>query len=438
MENSQKKIRRALDYFSAPQLLMVGFASVILTGAVILMLPISVREGATVSFIDALFTSTSAVCVTGLIAIDTADHFTVFGRAVVAALIQIGGLGVTCVGVSLILAAGRKIDFHTRKLIKESWNIDSYQGLVKLVKQVLKLTFAFEVVGAVLSFLVFSQDYSFWDAWGISIFHSIAAFNNSGFDILGNLQNLIPYSDSILLNLVTAGLIICGGIGFLVILDIKKKKRFKKLTLHSKVVITMSIVLILVGTILLKSTENITWLQAFFHSVSARTAGFSTTPLGEFTNAGLFVLVILMFIGASPGSTGGGIKTSTFFVLITVFRGIVKNQPFGAFKRRISNKVIMQAFNVVFLSLMVVVIGTLLLCVTAPECTFIQILFEVTSAFGTVGLSTGITPYLNSISKYILILIMFIGRLGAMTVATKKKKKKPRTAVYSVEDISIG
>ena len=152
--------------------------------------------------------------------------------------------------------------------------------------------------------------------------------------------------------------------------------------------------------------------------MSARTAGFSTTPLGEFTNAGLFVLVILMFIGASPGSTGGGIKTSTFFVLITVFRGIVKNQPFGAFKRRISNKVIMQAFNVVFLSLMVVVIGTLLLCVTAPECTFIQILFEVTSAFGTVGLSTGITPYLNSISKFILILIMFIGRLGAMTVAT--------------------
>lgn len=438
MENSQKKIRRALDYFSAPQLLMVGFASVILTGAVILMLPISVREGATVSFIDALFTSTSAVCVTGLIAIDTADHFTVFGRAVVAALIQIGGLGVTCVGVSLILAAGRKIDFHTRKLIKESWNIDSYQGLVKLVKQVLKLTFAFEVVGAVLSFLVFSQDYSFWDAWGISIFHSIAAFNNSGFDILGNLQNLIPYSDSILLNLVTAGLIICGGIGFLVILDIKKKKRFKKMTLHSKVVITMSIVLILVGTILLKSTENITWLQAFFHSVSARTAGFSTTPLGEFTNAGLFVLVILMFIGASPGSTGGGIKTSTFFVLITVFRGIVKNQPFGAFKRRISNKVIMQAFNVVFLSLMVVVIGTLLLCVTAPECTFIQILFEVTSAFGTVGLSTGITPYLNSISKFILILIMFIGRLGAMTVATMIANKKPRTAVYSVEDISIG
>lgn len=438
MENSQKKIRRALDYFSAPQLLMVGFASVILTGAVILMLPISVREGATVSFIDALFTSTSAVCVTGLIAIDTADHFTVFGRAVVAALIQIGGLGVTCVGVSLILAAGRKIDFHTRKLIKESWNIDSYQGLVKLVKQVLKLTFAFEVVGAVLSFLVFSQDYSFWDAWGISIFHSIAAFNNSGFDILGNLQNLIPYSDSILLNLVTAGLIICGGIGFLVILDIKKKKRFKKLTLHSKVVITMSIVLILVGTILLKSTESITWLQAFFHSVSARTAGFSTTPLGEFTNAGLFVLVILMFIGASPGSTGGGIKTSTFFVLITVFRGIVKNQPFGAFKRRISNKVIMQAFNVVFLSLMVVVIGTLLLCVTAPECTFIQILFEVTSAFGTVGLSTGITPYLNSISKFILILIMFIGRLGAMTVATMIANKKPRTAVYSVEDISIG
>ena len=438
MENSQKKIKRTLDYFSAPQILMAGFASVILIGALILMMPFSVREGASVSFIDALFTSTSAVCVTGLIAIDTADHFTVFGRGVVAALIQIGGLGVTCVGASLILAAGRKIDFHTRKLIKESWNIDSYQGLVRLVKQVLKMTFAFELIGAILSFLVFSQDYSFWDAWGISIFHSIAAFNNSGFDILGGLQNLIPYQNSVLLNLVTSGLIIFGGIGFLVILDIKKKKCFKKLTLHSKVVISMSLALIIIGTLLLKATEDITWLQAFFHSVSARTAGFSTTALGEFTSAGLFVLIILMFIGASPGSTGGGIKTSTFFVLITVFKSVVSNQPFGAFKRRISQKVIMQAFTVVFLSLMVVVTGTFLLCITAPECTFIQLLFECTSAFGTVGLSTGITPYLNSISKFILILIMFIGRLGAMTVATMIANKKPRTAVYTVEDISIG
>ena len=435
MENSQKKIRRALDYFSAPQLLMVGFASVILTGAVILMLPISVREGATVSFIDALFTSTSAVCVTGLIAIDTADHFTVFGRAVVAALIQIGGL---CVGVSLILAAGRKIDFHTRKLIKESWNIDSYQGLVKLVKQVLKLTFAFEVVGAVLSFLVFSQDYSFWDAWGISIFHSIAAFNNSGFDILGNLQNLIPYSDSILLNLVTAGLIICGGIGFLVILDIKKKKRFKKLTLHSKVVITMSIVLILVGTILLKSTENITWLQAFFHSVSARTAGFSTTPLGEFTNAGLFVLVILMFIGASPGSTGGGIKTTTVFVL---FKGIVSaatNKGEKAFKYAIPKNAFRKAAVVTVLGINVVLIGTFLISIFEPQLELRDILFEVVSAYGTVGLTTGITTSLSAASKILSMIIMFIGRLGPMTIVTLWYFSRGERISYPEGNISIG
>ena len=208
------------------------------------------------SFVDALFTSTSAVCVTGLIAIDTADHFTTFGCTVVAALIPIGGLGVTCVGVSLILAAGKRVSFKTRKLIKESWNVDSYGGLVRLVKSVLKLALFFELIGAFLSFLVFVQGYTVPHAIGIGLFYSIAAFNNSGFDILGGLQNLIPYRDDVLMNLVTTGLIIFGGIGFLVIMDVKKKRNFRKLTLHSKVVITMSALLILIGTVALKCTED--------------------------------------------------------------------------------------------------------------------------------------------------------------------------------------
>ena len=236
MSNILHRVKKLISNSSPPQLLSAGFAAVILIGALILMLPISVRDDATVSFIDALFTSTSAVCVTGLIAIDTADHFTVFGRTVVAALIQIGGLGVTCVGVTLILAAGKRIGLKARQLIKESWNVSTYGGLVKLVKSVLKLTLLFEGVGALLSFIVFVQDYPPMDALGIALFHSVAAFNNSGFDVLGGLQNLIPYQNDVLLNLVTAGLIIFGGIGFLVIMEVWRKRSFRKLTLHSKVV----------------------------------------------------------------------------------------------------------------------------------------------------------------------------------------------------------
>lgn len=433
-----KKIKEVIRKSSPPRLIASGFAFVILTGALLLMLPVSIRKGATVSFIDALFTSTSAVCVTGLIAIDTADHFTVFGRTVVALLIQIGGLGVTCIGVSLILAAGRKISFKTRTLIKESWNISSYQGLVKLVKHVLKITLLFELIGTFFSFLVFVQDFSPLDALGISLFHSIAAFNNSGFDILGGLRNLIPYQSNVLLNLITAFLIIFGGLGFLVIIDIKNKKCFKKLALHSKVVISTSIILIVVGTVLLKMTENITWMGAFFHSVSARTAGFSTYSLGQFTNAGLFVLIVLMFIGASPGSTGGGIKTSTLFVMVQMIRSVMKHQHCVAFKRKIDDSTVRQAFVVAFLSICIVIISTFLLSVLQPDFSFMQLLFECTSAFGTVGLSTGITTQLCDGAKLVIILTMYVGRLGAMTVATLGSYKEPSTATYTTEEITIG
>ena len=283
------------------RIIVLGFLMVILLGTILLMLPISINEGKNVSFIDALFTSTSAVCVTGLIAIDTADTFTIFGRTVVALLIQIGGLGVTSVGVGFIMLMKRKIGIKERTLIKESMNLDSLKGVVKLVKSILLMTLIFESIGVILSYVVFSKDYAPLDALGISLFHSVAAFNNSGFDILGGLQNLIPYQNNILLNLTTCGLIIFGGIGFLVIKEIIEVKSFKKFTLHTKIVIIMTVILLIVGTILLKLTENISWLGAFFFSTSARTAGFSTYSLSNFTNAGLFVIIILMFIGASPG-----------------------------------------------------------------------------------------------------------------------------------------
>ncbi len=430
-----------IDFFKRQppgRLITLGFAAVIFLGALLLLSPLAIKEGATVTPVDALFTSTSAVCVTGLIAVDTADHFTVFGQAVVAGLIQIGGLGVTSVGVGFVLAAGKRVGIRGRLLVKEALNVDSFKGMVRLVRAVLLMTLCFECTGAFLSFLVFSRDYEPLHALWISVFHSVAAFNNSGFDILGGLRNLIPYQDNVLLNLTTCGLIIFGGIGFLVMLDVSRCRRFKTLTLHSKVVITTTAALLIVGTLLLKATEDMSWMGAFFHSVSARTAGFSTYPIGELTNAGLFVLIILMFIGASPGSTGGGIKTTTFFALMQQVRSVFsKNYP-GAFKRRISDKIIDKAFVITLLSMLVVCVGTLILCISEPETEFIKLLFEVVSAFGTVGLSTGITPDLSDFSKIVIVLIMFTGRLGAMTLLSIWIERPEAGFRYTEESVTIG
>lgn len=416
----------------------MGFALVILFGTGLLLLPVSVKDGARVSFIDALFTSTSAVCVTGLIAIDVADHFTTFGQTVVAALIQIGGLGVTSIGAGLIIAARKKIGIKGRVLVKEAFNVDGFKGMVRLVKAVLLMTLCFELVGIGLSFIVFVQDYPPLKALGISAFHSIAAFNNSGFDILGGLRNLIPYQSNVLLNLTTCGLIIFGGLGFLVILDILKKRSFRKLSLHSKVVITTTVALLVIGTLLLKATENISWLGAFFQSVSARTAGFSTYAIGEFSNAGLFTLIILMFIGASPGSTGGGIKTSTFFVLMQQVRSLFTKKHIGAFRRSIPSEALLKACTISLLSVLLVCAGTFLLCIIEPECSFVQLLFEEVSAFGTVGLSTGITPDLCEGSKLILIFTMFAGRVGTFTLLSIWIDRPAPSVHYTEESITIG
>lgn len=420
------------------RLIALGFAAVILIGSALLMLPISIRPGVEVAYIDALFTSTSAVCVTGLIAVDAYDNFTVFGQAVLAGLIQIGGLGVTSVGVGLILAAGRRVSIKGRSLVKEALNVDSFQGMVRLIQWVLKVTLCFEGAGAVLSFLTFSQDYPLPRALWTSVFHSVAAFNNSGFDILGGMQNLIPYQSDVLLNLVTCALIIFGGLGFLVMLDIRRAGNFRKLTFHSKVVITTTAALLAVGTLLLKATEDMTWLGAFFHSVSARTAGFSTYSMGELTNAGLFTLILLMFIGASPGSTGGGIKTTTFFALMQQVRAVFTKKKPGGFHRTLPGEAIDKAGVIALLSVVVVCVGTFLLCVLEPELDFVRLLFEEVSAFGTVGLSTGITPDLSVASKLVLILTMYIGRLGAFTLFSLWIDRPDPSIRYTEEMITIG
>lgn len=431
--------KKKLKLFRSPGLFITsGFAAVILIGTLLLLTPFATREGVSLSVPDALFTATSAVCVTGLVVVDTAESFTLFGQAVIAILIQIGGLGVASVGVGLVLFTGRKVSIRNRLLVKEALNIDSFTGIIRLLKSILAITFGFELIGAALSCLVFAKDYPLPKAIWISIFHSVAAFNNAGFDILGNMSSMIPYTDHVFLNIVTCILIILGGIGFLVMIDIVKNRRFKKWTLQSKVVVTTSIGLIVGGTLILKAVEDITWLQAFFQSVTTRTAGFSTVNLGTFSNAGLMVMCLLMFVGASPGSTGGGLKTSSFFILLQAMKSMFTKRKAQAFKRSISASNISRAYLIAILSIMVVYISTFLLCVAEPEYDFMQIFFEAVSAFSTAGLSTGITSGLGLAAKIILIVVMFTGRLGAVTLLTMWIGYSPSSVSYTEENIPIG
>ncbi len=428
-----------LKKLSAGRIIALGFLAVILLGSLLLMLPCSIQDGVTVRYIDALYTSTSAVCVTGLIAIDAGDTFTPLGQFFLGALIQVGGLGVTAVGAGVILLMGKRVNLKGRNLIKEAMNLDSGNGLIRFVKNIFVVTLIFELTGAALSFLVFVQDYPPLKAAGISLFHSVAAFNNSGFDILGNFQNLIPYQDNVLLNVVTCALIFFGGIGFLVIQEIWRKKFcWKKFSMHTKVVLSVSVTLIIVGGVLIKLTEDVTWLGAFFHSVSARTAGFSTYPLGTFSNAGLLVLTVLMFIGASPGSTGGGIKTSTFFVLLQGIKSAATNKSEKAFRYSVPADAFRKGAVITLIAAGIVVTGTFLMVVMEPQVTLMEALFEVTSAFGTVGLSTGITPDLGDDSKLLSIIIMYIGRLGPLTIASLWYYTKGERARYPEGNIAIG
>lgn len=426
---------------SPARIIAFGFAFVILLGSLLLILPCSVKDGISLSYTDALYTSTSAVCVTGLISVDVADTFTPLGQFFVAMLIQIGGLGVTSVGAGLILLVGRKMDLKGRNLIQEAMNLDSGRGVVRFIRDVFMATLVFELIGAVLSFTVFIRDYPFPRALGISLFHSIASFNNSGFDILGNMQSLSPYKDNLMLNLTTSFLVFFGGIGFLVIKELwAKKLNFRKLSMHAKVVLSVSGVLIVVGTLLIKITEgdNITWLGAFFTSISSRTAGFSTFSLTNFSRAGLLVVMVLMFIGASPGSTGGGIKTSTFFVIFKGIFSAATNKNEKAFRYAIPKDAFKKAAVIASLALSAIITSSFVISLIEPGLNLTDILFEMTSAFATVGLSTGITPSLATGSKIISIFMMYMGRLGPLTIASMWYFSRGESIRFPEGNISVG
>ena len=432
---------------SPARIIAMGFMLTILLGSLLLMLPFCIKEGQTLSYIDALHTSTSAVCVTGLIVKDVGTTFSPIGQTIIIILIQIGGLGISTIGAGIILAVGKKVGLKGVNIIKEGSNLSTRKGIISFIKDIFITTVIIEFVGAVLSFIVFIQDMPFLTALGMSFFHSIASFNNAGFDIMGAINpefaylNLAPYKDNLLLNFTTAFLIILGGIGFLVIKDLLSNKfKWKKLSMHTKVVLVMTGILLFGGTLILKLTEraNITWLGAFFTSVSARTAGFSTFALGEFSVAGLFLIICLMFVGASPGSTGGGIKTTTAFALFLGIKSSATNKSEKAFHYSMPKDAYKKASVIALLSLFVIIVSTFIVLILEPQLTLTQILFEMTSAFGTVGLSTGITPSLSVGSKVINIIVMFIGRLGPLTIASLWSFSRGERFYYPEGNISIG
>ena len=422
------------------RMIAAGFLIIILLGTVLLMMPVASADNTGISFVDSLFTSTSAVCVTGLVCVDPGVEFSLFGQIVLAVLIQIGGLGITSIGVIIILAAGGRFSMRSQRLIKEALNLSSGKGIKGVVQAVLYVTVAFELAGAACSFFSFSHDYSFAGAVRVSIFHSIAAFNNAGFDVLGNGNSLVNYQDDTWLCVVTSALIIFGGLGFFVITELVSGKPPKRWSLQTKAVTTTTIGLIIAGMLLLRISEgsSFSWLDAFFQSVSARTAGFASVPVGSMSTAGLLVLMVLMFIGASPGSTGGGIKTTTFFVLMRKAHSIVSNRHCEAFGRTIPASTVTKAFMVFTMAASVIVGMVFVICMLEPDLTFQQIAFEVVSAYGTTGLSTGITPDLSAASKVLLSLTMYTGRLGALTLAMVWMSREVPACRYSEEDMMIG
>ena len=406
-------------------------------GSLLLALPISRKIE--MPYIDCLYTATSAVCVTGLVVVDTGSSFTLFGQIVICLLIQIGGLGVASVGAGLIVAVGGKLNMKGRALIREGVNFDSGKGVIKFLLQVLKITFTIELVGAILSFFVFLADYPFFKSLWLGIFHSIASFNNAGFDILGTGMSLFEYTHHIPMNLITSALVILGGLGFLVIGDVCHNRfRFKKLRYHSKVVITVTAVLLAAGTLLMKLTEDITWMGAFFASMTARTAGFATDQMGTFTSSGILIMCVLMFIGASSGSTGGGVKTGTMFALFQGVRSAATNRKSRVFKYSLPREAYYKSTVIVMLGMVVVITGTVLMSIFEPQFELKDILFEIVSAFATVGLSTGITGSISIASKILTIIIMFIGRLGPLTIASLWYFARDERATYPEGNLLIG
>lgn len=439
-------------HLDPPKILVLGFGLIILLGTFLLTLPVSTTNGEGLSFLNALFTATSATCVTGLVVVDTGTTFTVFGQVLILCMIQIGGLGFMTFATFFAFLLGKKITLKERILLQESLNNLSIEGIVRLARRILIFTAVIELVGAVFLSIRFSFDMPLSKAIYYGIFHSISNFNNAGFDLMGGFHSLTSYVDDPTVTLTVSSLIILGGIGFIVMNELFEYRVSKRLSLHTKIVLLTSTVLITAGTVgifLLEYSNGLTLkplsfsgkiLGSLFQSVTARTAGANTLNIGDLTQSSLLLIVLLMFVGASPGSTGGGIKTTTFTTLIGAVWSQIRGREHVIFYRqRIEYETIYKALTVTFSSLFLIMVMTLILTISEHGKDFLTIVFEVTSAFATVGLSMGLTLELSSVGKTLIILTMFAGRVGPLTIAYAVTiRRKPDAFRYPKGKITIG
>ncbi|MDA8222055.1 TrkH family potassium uptake protein [Desulfosporosinus sp.] len=436
---------------SPSRVLVLGFAVLILFGALLLTLPQATQDGLGLPFLNAVFTATSAVCVTGLVVVDTGTTFSFFGQWVILFLIQVGGLGFMTFATLFAMILGKKITLKERLLLQEALNQISVEGIVRLTKSVLKISFAIETIGALILTLRWYSDFGWSKALYYGIFHSISAFNNAGIDIMGNFSSLTAFVGDPIINITIMLLIICGGLGFIVLAELLEHR--KKFRLHTKIVLQVSGVLILLGAVfifILEFANPMTLgplplgtkvLASFFQSVSPRTAGFNTINLAGMYDTTLLSMIVLMFIGASPGGTGGGIKTTTFISIVLSVLSTYRSDPHVVLEgRTLPKDVIRKAWAVTTSAAFLVFLILSILSYT-ENSDLLTVLFEVTSAFGTVGLSLGITPTLSVIGKMAIILTMFIGRLGPLTLAfvlSQKRDKQAAHVKYPDERILIG
>ncbi|GAA0359248.1 trk system potassium uptake protein TrkH [Bacillus horti] len=446
-EPLNKVMKRIRSDISPPQFILIVFMILIFVGGGLLALPISASSGQSVGILDAFFTAVSAVCVNGLVVLDTGSTFSTFGQVVIMILIQIGGLGFMTFGVMVAILLGQRIGLRQRLILQQTTQSTSTQGMVKLSLHMALIAFVFEAIATAILTLRWQADLGLGQAIYYALFHSISAFNNAGFALWED--SLSQYVGDPIVNLTIITLFIIGGLGYIVVVDVIRKRSWRKLSLHSKVVLLASAILSIAGFLvifLLESWNPATFstlslgeqsASAFFQSVTPRSAGFNTLDISQMLTASQFFIIILMFIGAASGGTGGGIKVNTFVVLIlatlNTFRG---GGQIHAFERKIAQDTVMRALAVVISSIACVLIVALLLTVTENllEEHFLDILFEATSAFSTTGLSMGLTNELSPIGKIIVMITMFVGRLGPLTLAFALSQKKRASRIGYPED----
>ncbi len=446
-------MKKRIQNLSHVQIIALGFFLMILIGSVLLSTPFATQSGKAVPFTDALFTATSASCVTGLVTVDTGTTWSTFGQGVILLLIQIGGLGIITISTLFFMLFRKRMGLRQKEVMSESINSSSIGGILKLTKHIFFGTFLIELLGAVIFTLRFLFTYKFplGKAIWYGLFHSISAFCNAGFDINGNFNSFTDYFSDPVICITLMGLIIIGGLGFFVWEDLAKNHfSWKKYALHTKIVLASTAILIFVPALLFfileqnNSHSGFTIPQqilvSFFDSVSPRTAGMNITDTASLSPAATLLTCILMFIGGCPSSTAGGIKTTTIFVLILFCTSTIRNERYtGVFGRRITEDNIKKAFSVFLVNLSLALTGILLIASVHQNLGFEKIVFECFSAIGTVGMTMGITRDLETFSKLVLILLMFCGRVGSISFGSaliEKKAPPPITAPH--ESITIG